>query len=254
MCLIVLGWQADHEDTLVVAANRDEFHARPTAPLGFWPGHLDVLAGRDLQSGGTWMGVTRGGRFAALTNFRDPSSSQPGARSRGLLVSAFLFGSADARRHAERVSAQSRFHNGFNLSLCDGERLVWVGHRNGHDAQVSELAPGTHAISNHLPGTPWPKLLRAQRGFTAGLDTLPATDALFSVLADSTPAADADLPDTGVGLDWERRLSPVFIRGDDYGTRSSALLRVSSRRILFEERRFGPGGRAAGRTIASFAR
>lgn len=254
MCLIVLDWHPDRDDTLVVAANRDEFHVRPTAPLGFWPGRPDVLAGRDLQSGGTWMGVTRGGRFAALTNFRDPSSSRPDARSRGLLVSAFLFDRADARHHAEAVRGQSHFHNGFNLLLCDGEHLVWVGHRNGHETQMSELAAGVHAFSNHLPGTPWPKLLRAQRGFAAGLDSPACADALFSVLADRTPAADADLPDTGVGLDWERRLSPVFISGDDYGTRASAVLRMSSRRILFEERRFGPCGHATGRTLASFAR
>lgn len=255
MCLIVLRWQAG---SLIVAANRDEFHHRPTAPLAFWPDMPGVLAGRDLQSGGTWMGVTRDGRFAALTNYRDPSRQRDGARSRGHLVSGFLAGDMDAHGYAASVQREGRDYNGFNLLLCDGASLLWVGHQPESDIAVSELAPGIHALSNHLPGTPWPKLLRARTGFTGALEALPARqalfDRLFGVLSDETPAEDADLPDTGVGLEWERRLSPVFIRGDAYGTCSSAVLEVTAQRIDFEERRYRSGGQYADSTRIGFDR
>lgn len=254
MCLIVLGWQALPGHPLVVVANRDEFHRRPTAPLGFWPDAPQVLAGRDLQSGGTWMGTTRRGRFAALTNYRDPSSQRADARSRGLLVSAFLRGDETARHYGATVQRHGRDYNGFNLLLCDGETLVWVGHQPGREARTEVLAPGIHALSNHLPGTPWPKLVRARAGFTAAVAALPAREALFRVLADDTPADDADLPDTGIGLERERRLSPVFISGDDYGTRSSSVLCVSAERIVFEERRFAASGFFEGCTVTDFAR
>jgi uncharacterized protein with NRDE domain len=250
MCLIVLGWQCAPGCTLIAAANRDEFHHRATAPLGVWPDAPRVIAGRDLQSGGTWMGVSRAGRFAALTNFRDPSLHRADARSRGLLVSDFLAGQTSALEYGKAVQRDGHEYNGFNLLLCDGRSLVWVGHQ-GHDiSQMRELEPGVHALSNHLPGTPWPKLLRARTGFDAALAALPdgdaASGAAFGILGDETPAADADLPDTGVGLDWERRLSPVFIRGDEYGTRSSAVVQITPVHIRFEERRYAASGHDIG--------
>lgn len=255
MCLIVLRWQSG---SLIVAANRDEFHHRPTAPLAFWPDMPGVLAGRDLQSGGTWLGVTRDGRFAALTNYRDPSRQRDDARSRGHLVSGFLAGDEDVHRYAARVQREGRDYNGFNLLLHDGTSLLWIGHQPESDVAVSELAPGVHALSNHLPGTPWPKLLRARTGFTGALELQSAQralfDRLFGVLSDESPADDADLPDTGVGLEWERRLSPVFIRGNAYGTCSSAVLEVTAQRIDFEERRYRSDGQYAGTTRIGFER
>lgn len=249
MCLIVLGWKQQPDCALIVAANRDEFHRRPTAALDFWPDAPQVLAGRDLQSGGSWMGVTRDGRFAALTNYRDPPAQRNDARSRGELVAAFLQGRMSAVDHARQTCREAAAYNGFNLLLGDGETLVWVGHRHGDEARMQELAAGIHALSNHLPGTPWPKLLRARDGFAHALhetDPMSRQQALFRMLRDPTPADDADLPDTGVGIEWERRLSPVFIAGEDYGTRSSTVLTVCGSHIDAEERRFGPNGHAEG--------
>lgn len=252
MCLIALGWKTRPDCPLLVIANRDEFHRRATAPLAFWPDAPDVLAGRDLDSGGTWMGVTRSGRFAALTNYRDPSVQRRDARSRGLLVSGFLTSDACAADYGEAVRAEAHHYNGFNLLICDGNTLFWVGHQGRSDAQASELAPGIHVLSNHLPGTPWPKLVRARTGFEKALRTLPdwrrTFEAGFDVLADAHGADDADLPDTGVGIEWERRLSSVFISGEDYGTRSGSILQITDERIRFEERRHGSGGWYAGLT------
>lgn len=255
MCLIALGWRMRPDMPLLVIANRDEFHRRPTAPLAFWPDAPTVLAGRDLQSGGTWMGVTRDGRFAALTNFRDPSAQRPDARSRGLLVSGFLTGQASGPDYADALRRDGGDYNGFNLLLCDGNSLLWIGHPGDGTVSLRTLEPGVHAVSNHLPGTPWPKLVRARDGLSRMLGTpeaeeAPAFDALtepaFALLADDTPADDADLPDTGVGIEWERRLSPVFISGDEYGTRSGTLLQLTDRYLCVEERRYGRAGRYQG--------
>jgi uncharacterized protein with NRDE domain len=252
MCLIALGWKTSPDCPLLVIANRDEFHRRATAPLAFWTDAPDVLAGRDLDSGGTWMGVTRSGRFAALTNYRDPSVQRRDARSRGLLVSGFLTSDACAADYGEAVRAEAHHYNGFNLLIGDGNTLFWVGHQGRSDAQVSKLVPGIHALANHLPGTPWPKLVRARTGFEKALRTLPdwhrTFEAGFDVLADAHGADDADLPDTGVGIEWERRLSSVFISGEDYGTRSGSILQITDDRIRFEERRHAPGGWYAGLT------
>lgn len=252
MCLIVLGWQPGPAPSLVVAANRDEFHRRPTAALAFWPDAPQVLAGRDLQSGGTWMGITRDGRFAALTNFRDPSRQRPDAPSRGQLLARFLTGTAGAAAQARTIAAEATDYNGFNLLLCDGNALFWVGHGAGEAVQCVELAPGVHAVSNHRPGTPWPKLQRARQGFDSARKHGEAgarREALFAMLSDRTQADDDDLPDTGVGLEWERRLSPVFIAGPDYGTRSSTVLEQAGGHVRVEERCFGPDGVPAGRTV-----
>lgn len=257
MCLIVLDWQPGSDPSLRVAANRDEFHHRPTAPLQVWPDAPQVMAGRDLASGGTWLGVSTDGRFAALTNYRDPARQQPDARSRGALVADFLTGQMPAAEHAATCVREASQYNGFNLLLCDGRDLIWVGHGGGHAPRSALLQPGLHALSNHLPGTPWPKLVRAREAFarvtgeTSGATTDVQVNALFELLLDRTPAADTDLPDTGVSLDWERRLSPVFIAGDDYGTRSRTVLMLGTQVLHMEERRHGAGGVEAGRTILS---
>jgi uncharacterized protein with NRDE domain len=258
MCLIALGWKTRPDCSLLVIANRDEFHRRATAPLAFWSDAPDVLAGRDLESGGTWMGVTRSGRFAALTNYRDPSAQRSEVRSRGMLVSGFLTSDACAADYGEAVRGDARHYNGFNLLICDGNTLFWVGYQGRGDAQARTLEPGIHALSNHLPGTPWPKLVRARRGFESALGALPdwreTFKAGFAVLADDCSADDADLPDTGVGIEWERRLSSVFISGEDYGTRSGSILQITGDHIRFEERRHAPGERHAGMTLFELKR
>ena len=241
MCLIVLAHRAHPEYPLVVAANRDEAHARPTAPASWWEGDPPLLGGRDLSAGGTWMGVTRDGRFAAVTNFREwpPEAAE---RSRGALVAGFLRSADPPEAYAAAVAAEGDRYAGFNLLLSDGASLVYVTNRlEGWRV----LDPGVHALSNHLLDTPWPKVVRARRAMHAALAaasgaTLDAP--LWELLADRVVVADDELPDTGVGRERELLLSPPFITGDLYGTRSSTVLTVSaSGDARFVERSVVPG-------------
>jgi len=257
MCLIVFAWQVDSEYSLVVAANRDEWRERPTARLHWWnhesaradseysqeihceysrgnPLQTGILAGRDLKDGGTWMGVTAKGRFAALTNFRDPQNVKPGAPSRGALVREFLEGSSTPCEYSQSLAERMQDFNGFNLLVGDRDELWWVSNRGG---APMALAPGIHGLSNGLLNEPWPKVSLAKSRLAAATDDA----ALWSLLADDAAAPDDQLPDTGVGLDWERRLSPALIRGDRYGTRSSAVLRIfADGSLRFSERVLGP--------------
>lgn len=237
MCLIALAWQAHPDYPLIVAANRDEFHHRPAAAARFWPEAPAVLAGRDLAAGGTWLGITRRGRFAALTNVREPGAAQ-GSRSRGLLVSAFLQGGDSPQTYAAAVAADGAAYSGFNLLVGDADSLWWVSNRAPAPAPV---VPGVHALSNHLFNTPWPKVQRARDGLAAAL-AVPSAERLFALLADDRAAPDDELPDTGVGLAMERLLSPPFIRSGGYGTRCSSVLLAGRERILFAEQTFTPDG------------
>ena len=226
MCLILLAYRCHPGLDLLVAANRDEFHNRPTAPLAFWDDAPQVLAGRDLQQGGSWMGVTRTGRFAALTNYRDPNRVRQDAPSRGQLVSDYLQGEEPALDYLARLATQSEVYNGFNLLLGDEAGLHYYSNCGG---APQTLLPGWYGLSNHLLNTPWPKL---QRGLALVQDALerrpdPVPDDLLSALADRTLAPDAELPQTGVPLEWERWLSPIFIDAPGYGTRSSTVLLAS---------------------------
>jgi uncharacterized protein with NRDE domain len=223
MCLILIAYRTHPRYDLLVAANRDEFHDRPTAPLAFWDDSPQVLAGRDLKEGGTWLGITRAGRFAALTNYRDPSRVLPNAPSRGRLVSDYLQGAESAHHYLDRLMARADGYNGFNLLLGDAEGLYYCSNRAGG---VRALPPGLYGLSNHLLDTPWPKLERGRRALGRLLDhgSDPTPEALLDMLADRTPAPDAELPHTGVPLEWERWLSPIFIDAPGYGTRSSTVL------------------------------
>lgn len=230
MCLIVFHWQPDAALPLQLWANRDEFRARPAAPTAFWPEAPQVLAGRDLTAGGSWLGVTRQGRVAALTNYRDPHLP-PGLRSRGALVADFLAGHEPAADAARRIHAEAADYGGFNLLLGDGHALWITGHG---DQAAQQVMPGWHGLSNARLDTPWPKL----RQLLARAQTQVAIDdpeAQLALLGDITPAADAELPDTGVGLDMERLLSPVCIGTPVYGTRNSTWLRVGRDEIIWEE-------------------
>jgi uncharacterized protein with NRDE domain len=226
MCLILLAYRAHPGYELVVAANRDEFYDRPTAPLGFWDDAPEVLAGRDLKAGGAWLGITRTGRFAALTNYRDPSRVLPDAPSRGQLVGACLQGALSGRTSLERLAAQADAYNGFNLLLGDGEGLFYTSSLLG---EARMLEPGLYGLSNHLLDTQWPKLRRGLAKLREVLDQRPNPDPdeLLSLLTDRATAPDAELPRTGVSLEWERWLSPMFIEAPGYGTRSSTVLLVS---------------------------
>lgn len=231
MCLIVFSWQPDSALPLLLAANRDEFYERPTEPMHWWPGDA-LLAGRDGREGGTWLGLTRQGRFAALTNFRDPAHLHPNAPSRGQLPLRFLQAKAAPQTFLETLHTEATAYNGFNLLVGDlpaGELWAYGNHA---PAGPQRVAPGVHGLSNALLDTPWPKVERSKQRLATVIAGLPrqaaplqaARDALLDLMRDSTPAADAQLPSTGVSPDWERLLSPPFIRSTSYGTRSTTLL------------------------------
>lgn len=245
MCLIVIAWQADARYPLVVAANRDELLTRPTAPLAWWQDQPEVLAGRDLESGGTWLGVTRSGRFAAITNYRDPSRMRPDAPSRGKLVADFLAGTEAPEVYLRRIEAAAAACNGFNLLVADTHELWWHSNVNG---ETRRLEAGIHGVSNHLLDTPWPKLIEAKQTFGEALPHLPADERLFALLRDDTQHPDEVLPSTGVSLELERKLSAIFVRTPGFNTRSSAVLwRDNQGKISFDEQTWLADGTAGQR-------
>jgi uncharacterized protein with NRDE domain len=251
MCLIALAWRAAEGFPLVVAANRDEWRERPSEPAQWWPDHPGLLAGRDLQAGGTWMGITRGGRFAAVTNFRDPSDKRSTARSRGGLVTEYLLGTDSPKEFLAGLAARAREYNGFNLVLGDATSLFYYGSREG---EARAIEPGVHGLSNHLLDEPWPKVVRAGRRMQDVLGASAPAPALFETLSDTTLAGDDELPSTGVGLEWERRLSPALIVGPDYGTRASTVVTLSCLgEVSFEERTRDPQGAVTGTAVHRFA-
>ena len=239
MCLILVAWQVHPDYPLVVAANRDEFFARPTAPAAFWKDASQVLAGRDLEAGGTWMGVTRTGRFAALTNFRDPAQNRAGAPSRGRLVADFLVGDETPLACLARIAPHARQCNGFNLLVGDGETLWWSSNMGG---EPRRLEPGVYGVSNHLLDTPWPKVGAGKTALAHALDRLPDDEALFALLQDDGIHPDERLPQTGIPLEWERLLSSAFVKSPGYGTRSSTVLTIGRDGwTAFDEQTWLPG-------------
>ena len=237
MCLILVAWQTRPDYPLVVAANRDEFHARPSAAAARWAEDPRVLGGRDLEAGGTWLGVREDGRFAAVTNVREPGAEK-GPRSRGELPRDFLLGDRPPGTFAAGVDGGR--YSGFNLLLADAGELWYLSNRDGAPRR---LEPGVYGLSNHRLDTPWPKLVGAREGFQAALARLPALDPCFEVLADTGTVPDPDLPATGQPLAWERMLSAVFVSSETYGTRACTVLaRHRGGGIRLEERRFGPHG------------
>jgi uncharacterized protein with NRDE domain len=246
MCLIVVGWRVHPDYPLVVAANRDEFYARPTASLARWPDAPEIIGGLDLQAGGTWLGISESGRFAAVTNVREPGMAQ-GAQSRGGLTRAFLTGTASAGEFAARIDGTQ--YSGFNLLLGDGQTLRYCSNRDG---QARALEPGIYGLSNHLLDSPWPKLLAARRRFAEALPRLPDESAFFDLLADQAIVADENLPSTGVPIEWERLLSAVFVKSESYGTRASTLLmQAADGRITLHEKSFGPNGQPLQSSVMS---
>ncbi|KPG91776.1 hypothetical protein AEQ67_29580 [Pseudomonas sp. RIT-PI-q] len=238
MCLIVFAWRPGHAQPLIVAANRDEFYARPSRPLAQWPEAPHVYAGRDLEAGGTWLGVGANGRFAALTNIRDPHQP-PARKSRGELVARFLTGEMPIDDYLSDVVERSLDYAGFNLLVGNANEL-W--HFNARETEAVMLAPGVYGLSNAGLDTPWPKLLKARTALSEVLDD-PQPEALLAILNDSQTAPFAELPDTGVGLATETLLSSVFIASPTYGTRASTALIVQAdgTRVMVE-RSFGPYG------------
>lgn len=224
MCLIVFAWRSHADYPLIVAANRDEFLARPALPAHWWADAPTLLAGRDLQAGGSWMGLSANGRFAALTNYRDPSQNLPDAPSRGALVRALLESSASPLDGLARVATERRRYPAFNLLAGDADSLAILESRSG---RVRALEPGIYGLSNHLLDSPWPKLVRTRTGLARILRARePDVDAMLALLRDPSQAEEAQLPFTGVSAEWERLLSSAFIRAPGYGTRCSAVVMV----------------------------
>ncbi|MBS1140739.1 MAG: hypothetical protein H6R13_2192 [Proteobacteria bacterium] len=246
MCLIVVGWRVHPEYPLVVAANRDEFHARPTAALARWPDAPEVIGGVDLEAGGTWLGMAESGRFAAVTNVREPGMAK-GARSRGALTRGFLTGSTSALDFAATVEGAQ--YSGFNLLLGDGESLVYCSNRDG---QPRALPPGVYGLSNHLLDSPWPKLVAARARFAEALPRLPDETAFFELLGDREIVPDENLPNTGVSIEWERLLSAIFVKSENYGTRASTLVwQGADGAVNAHEQSFGPDGRLLQSSVIS---
>lgn len=242
MCLIAFAWQAHAELDLVVAANRDEFHARPTEAAHWWQNPPGVFGGRDLQAGGAWCAIDRQGRFAAVTNVREPGAGTP-ARSRGLLVRDYFAEAIDAGAWADHVFAEGAAFGPFNLLVGDRESLWFVSNRG--PVRHMGLRPGVHAISNGRWGDHWPKTERAQSRLQALLDQNGANDqALLELLAETDAAPGNALPDTGIGHERERFLSPLFIRSELYGTRASTVIRRDQAgNVHFHERGFDADAR-----------
>lgn len=250
MCLIALAWRHHPRHLLAIAANRDEFHERATAPASIDPDSPSVYGGRDLVQGGGWLQVSTRGRLAAVTNVRDgPADDAPAPRSRGWLVRDFVRGDDGAAEYATARTAGAG-HGPFNGLFCDGEALVHASNRPCRPA--TPVAPGVHAMSNGPFDAPWPKSTLATRALATWLEsplaladplaTPDAIEPLFLALADESRAPDDALPDTGVGLELERMLSPPFVRGLRYGTRCSSVVLFDATGIVFAERRYGPGG------------
>lgn len=250
MCLILVAWRAHPRYPCVVAANRDEFFGRPTAEADWWPGDSTILAGRDLQAGGTWLGVSRRGRFAALTNFRDPARVNANAPSRGALVTGFLHSAAPTSAALGEIAEQGAHCNPFNVLCSDGRDL---GVYESTTRQGRILEPGVYALSNHLLDTPWPKVTQAKSRLAEALEELPQSAALLDLLRDTEPAVDDELPRTGVSLALERMLSSAFVIGDDYGTRCSTIVTTDNEgKIDFAEWTWDRSGEPAGMTRYQF--
>jgi len=223
---------------LIIAGNRDEFYDWPTAQATFWKEAPDLLAGRDLRAGGTWFGITRQGKIAAVTDYRDPASSKSHAPSRGELVSNFLSGQASPAGYLDELARKTDDYNGFNLIVGEKDQLCWYSNRGGG---TRNLSPEIYALSNHLLNTPWPKVTRGKAALRRLLSEPkdPTPEDLFTILVDRSFPDDESLPNTGVELEWERILSPVFISSPTYGTRSSTLLLIDlNDRVEFIERTF----------------
>uniref|UniRef100_A0A7V2AYX5 NRDE family protein n=1 Tax=Rhodothermus marinus TaxID=29549 RepID=A0A7V2AYX5_RHOMR len=242
MCLVLLAYHQHTRYRLVLAANRDEYYARPSAAAHWWPDAPMVLGGRDLEAGGTWLGITRQGRLALVTNYREPDRRTAGNRSRGWLTRDFLLGHMDPQTYLRYVLAQGEVYNGFNLLVGNGQTLVYGSNRQ---QEIEVLRPGVYGLSNHLLGTRWPKVTRGLAAFNAILeqDTI-NPETLLHLLADRRPAPEAALPQTALEAELERRLSAIFVVSPAYGTRAATvLLWTYDGSVTFAERTFGPEGR-----------
>lgn len=240
MCLIVFANNLHPKFKLIFAANRDEFYNRPSEQADYWTEHPDLLAGKDLQAGGTWMGITKQGRFAAITNFRDLKNLKPDAPSRGYLTLDFLLSDISPEKYYMKLKPSLNEYNGFNLLVGTIDELFYFS--NMSDG-LKKIEAGIHGISNAVLDTPWPKVEKSKRHLQSLIqqENINAWE-VIAILKDTSIAKDEDLPDTGVGLGLERMLSPVFIKSENYGTRCSSVVMVDSdNNVKFVEKFFFDG-------------
>ncbi|MEJ2367588.1 MAG: NRDE family protein [Acidobacteriota bacterium] len=245
MCLLLIAHKVHPDFELVIAANRDETYDRPTEPARFWSDAPNLLAGRDLMAGGTWLGVTKEGRIAGLTNYREPGRTRGDAPSRGHLVENYLKRDDPPPAFLDYLKAKGKRYNGFAMLFGVPGTLFYTTNRNSHPR---ELEPGVHGLSNSLLDTPWPKVEKGRRRLREILESGQDQDiptALFTLLHDREIPPDGALPVTGVGPEWERKLAPLFVQTPEYGTRCSTLvLARKDGTIWFEERTWRPGDTA----------
>jgi len=224
MCLITFAWKYTPANRLVLLANRDEFYERPTASLYWWDGNK-IAAGRDLKEGGTWLGINRNGKWAAVTNFRAPGKILSNRISRGKLVLDYLENDLTPQQYLSEISIDPMAYNGYNLLVGTMDELYYYSNIR---QEILLLEPGIYGLSNHLLDTPWPKVQKVKNELKAFLTsfTVPDEAAAFKLMNDTNQAPDASLPDTGVGLTLERMLSPICIQSPAYGTRSTSFLSI----------------------------
>jgi uncharacterized protein with NRDE domain len=237
MCLLALAWQQRRDWPMLLVANRDEFHRRAAEPARRWP--QGFIAGRDLEAGGTWLGVRGDGRFAALTNYRDPRETLANSRSRGELVVDYLASDIGPGDYAAGVHRRAGTYRSFNLLVGDAGSLWYCGSRAG---APRALPPAVYTLSNHLLDSDWPKTQRLRGRMHAALAQVEPEASLWRALADRSRSADSALPDTGVPLEWERALSAAFIVAPGYGTRCSSVVALAARRGRFAERSYDVDG------------
>ncbi|MDX2246154.1 MAG: NRDE family protein [Bacteroidia bacterium] len=236
MCLILFGYRVHPQYELIIAANRDEFYERPTLRAGWWEENPSLLAGKDLKAGGTWLGLSKNGRFSAITNFREPFNIKPDAPSRGALVTDFLAGDQFVMPYQNELRAKAADYNGFNLLTYDGENLGWFSNRGELGIL---LTPGIYGLSNHLLDTAWPKVRRGKQDLSQIISPQMEidTEALFFMMENETRAPDHELPQTGVSPEWEKILSAMCIKSPSYGTRVTTVILLDKKgKVFFEER------------------
>ena len=241
MCLIFISYQKNPDYPLIVAANRDEFYERPTASAKFWNDYPSVLAGMDLEQRGTWLGITKTGRFAAITNFRNPALNKESARSRGELTRDFLTGEGPAAEYIEKAHKQRGLYNSFNLIIGDSSEFYYCSSELEH---VKKLAPGNYGLSNGLLDSDWPKVTRGKQLFGECVNKQPNNSCLLDILTDQTQAKSEELPNTGIEQELELTLSSRFISTPLYGTRASTLLTIDKNgQVHFLEKNHPISGR-----------
>jgi uncharacterized protein with NRDE domain len=247
MCLIVFANNILEDYKLIFAANRDEFYNRPSEQAEFWNEYPDLLAGKDLQAGGTWMGITKQGKFAAITNFRDLKSHRTDAPSRGNLTIDFLVNNISALDYYNSLKETLNQFNGFNLIFGTVDDLFYLSNKI---EGLKKLESGLHGISNAILDTPWPKVEKSKRQLQNLIEQKNIHPwEILNLLDDTSLAKDEELPDTGVGIELERMLSPIFIKSKEYGTRSSTIVTVDkNNNVRFVEKAyFANSGRFSNR-------